>query len=448
MALFRRLSLRSRLALLSGAGGFVVLAVAALLMYWALSEELSDAITDELTVRVDDLALDLRDGEVSPGSGLVTIQVVSRDGTVTHPTGGEPLLTADELADATSGQIVIDRAVPAVGDNARLLARPVGGAGADLLVGIAATSTAPLQRADERLVLVLWVAGPILIAAIAGAAWILTGAALRPVRRMANEAATISAADTGRRLPHPPEHDEIAELGRTLNAMLARIDSAVTRERAFIDNAAHELRTPIAVLRGELELAAQEPDDAESVAQSLASALEETDRLSRVTDGLLTLARADAGQLIAGDATTELLATARDGVRRLPHRDGVSIEVRGEPTLVRGDPEWVGQIVSNLVVNAERYAQAQILVSVAPRDGYGQLVVADDGPGFPPDLLPRAFDRFARAGGAGRHEGGSAGLGLAIVSSLIQAVGGAVTANNGAPLGGARVVADLPLADS
>ncbi len=448
MSLFRGLSLRVRLAVLSAAGGIVVLAVAALLMYWALSDELSDAITDELTVRVDDLALDLHDGEVSPGSGLVTVQVVSRDGAVTHPAGAEPLLTADELAGASNGQIVIDRSVPGVGANARLLARPVNETGADLIVGIAATSTAPLQRADQRLLLVLWVAGPILIAAIAAAAWILTGAALRPVRRMANEAATISAADIGRRLPQTAERDEIAELGRTLNAMLARIESAFTRERAFIDNAAHELRTPIAVLRGELELAAQEPDDDASVAQSLASALEETDRLSRVTDSLLTLARADAGQLIAGDATTELLATARDELRRLPHRDKVSIEVRGEPAVVRGDREWVGQIVRNLVVNAERYAKAQILISVAPRDGFGQLVVADDGPGFPPDLLPRAFDRFARAGGAGRHEGGSAGLGLAIVSSLIQAVGGAVTADNGAPFGGARVVADLPLADS
>jgi len=424
-----------------------VLAVAALLMYWALSDELSDAITDELTVRVEDLTLDLRDGEVSPGSGLVTIQVVARDGTVTHPVGADPLLTADELAGAAGGQIIVDRFVPAVGEQARLLARPVSGTGADLLVGIAATSTAPLERADDRLVLVLWVAGPILTAAIAGAAWLVTGAALRPVRRMANEAATISAADIGRRLPQPAEHDEIAELGRTLNDMLARIESAIIRERAFIDNAAHELRTPIAVLRGELELAAQEPDDAHGVAQSLASALDETDRLTRVADGLLTLARADAGQLIAGDATTELLASAQAGVRRLPHRDEVGIEVRGEPAVVRGDPEWIGQIVRNLVANALRYARSRILISVTPIEGHGRLVVADDGPGIPPDLLPRAFDRFARADGA-RSQGGSAGLGLAIVASLTQAVGGAVTAANGPPLGGARIEADLPLANS
>ena len=188
-----------------------------------------------------------------------------------------------------------------------MLARPDPGPGREDAVAVVATSTASLVQARDRLTIVLAVAGPILAAAIGAAAWIVTGAALRPVRRMTNEAATISMAESGRRLAQPAGEDEIAELGRTLNAMLARIETTIAHERAFIDDAAHELRSPIAVLRGELELTAHDPGDADAVAVGLASALEETDRLTRLSEDLLTLARADAGQLAPGDTTTELL---------------------------------------------------------------------------------------------------------------------------------------------
>jgi two-component system, OmpR family, sensor kinase len=292
---------------------------------------------------------------------------------------------------------------------------------------------------------VLAVAGPVLAAAIAAAAWILTGAALRPVRRMTSEAATISMTETGARLPQPAGEDEIAELGRTLNGMLARIETTIAHERAFIDDAAHELRSPIAVLRGELELAADDVGDTIAVSRGLASALEETDRLSRLSEDLLTLARADAGQLSPSDASTEVLEAARAAVGRFRHREDVTIEVSGEPLIVRGDPLWIRQIVTNLVANADRHARSRVLVSTSLSAERGRLVVADDGAGFPPDLLPQAFDRFSRGDGARSRAGGGAGLGLAIVASLTRALGGDVTATNGPPLGGACIAVDLPL---
>ena len=176
------------------------------------------------------------------------------------------------------------------------------------------------------------------------------------------------------------------------------------------------------------------------------SALEETDRLARLTEDLLTLARADAGQLDPGEARTELLGAAEECLRRLPHRDGVRIDVSGEPVTVRGDPTWIHQIVTNLVVNAERYARSRIVVTTA-RDGeLALLVVADDGAGFPAALLEQAFDRFSRGDGARTRSGGGAGLGLAIVSSLADAVGGTVRASNGPPLGGACVKVEVPVA--
>jgi signal transduction histidine kinase len=424
-----------------------MLTVGALVLHRDFSGELSASLTDGLAIRVADLATDYQDGEVTAGAGLVTTQVLDQNGKVISPVGAAPLLTADELARATSREIVVDRPVPVVGSSARLLASPIRRTGTAIVVGVAATSTEPLSKARDRLAFVLVVAGPALTAAIAVAAWFLTGAALRPVRRMAGEAATISMTETGRRLPQPGGDDEIAELGRTLNGMLSRIESTIVHERAFIDDAAHELRTPLAVLRGELELAAQDIDDRDAVVRGLASALEETDRLTHLTQDLLTLARADAGQLMPGVATTELLSASRAVVRRLSHRDDVTIEVRGEPTVVHADADWIHQIVTNLVGNADRYATSRIVVTAGHDGERGTLAVADDGPGFPDDLLPRAFDRFARGDGArGRSEGG-AGLGLAIIASLTQALGGRVSATNGASLSGACIQVDLPLAD-
>jgi signal transduction histidine kinase len=444
--LSRPLSLRTRLAVLAAAWAIVGLGVAALLLYRNLSGELSTAITDELAVRVDNLAAGLNGSSVQGGSALVTAQTVDEHGDVLSPVGADPVLTSRELARAIREQIIVDREVPSVGRQARLLARPIGRTDQGVVVGVAAASTAPLQRSKDRLILVLAIAGPALIAVVAAAAWLLARAALRPVRQMAAEAATISAARPERRLPQPAGDDEIAELGRTLNAMLARIEATLGHERAFIDDAAHELRTPLAILRGELELAAHEPGDRHAVARSLASALEEADRLAGLTEDLLTLARADAGQLLPGETTTELLGAARQEVQHLLHRDEVTIEVRGEPAIVRGEPEWVSHMVSNLVANADRYAKSRIMVTVGSTGVYGRLVVADDGPGFPAQLLPRAFDRFSRGEDARGYSGGGAGLGLAIVASLAHAAGGTVKAGNSDSLGGACVQVEIPLA--
>jgi signal transduction histidine kinase len=314
------------------------------------------------------------------------------------------------------------------------------------VVVVAATTTEPLEAARSRLLVVLGIAGPSLALAITGVAWLLADAALRPVRRITREADTISLAEAGRRLPQPVGRDEIAELGRTLNQMLDRIESTITRERAFIDDASHELRTPIAVLRGELELAGQRPDDVESVRAGIESALEETDRLTRLTEDLLTLARADAGQVQAGDDRTELLSVVQSAVARLRSAPTVAVMITGEPLFVRGEQRLIEQIVTNLVTNAFRHAHTTVAIAVMPRQGMASLVIADDGPGFPPQLLPHALERFTRAE-TSRTRGGT-GLGLAIVASVTTALGGHVVAANGAPLGGARVSVELVLAEA
>src|SRR5581483_5957231 len=186
---------------------------------------------------------------------------------------------------------------PALGRRARLLAHPVPVAGRGPLVVVVGASTEAVFRGRERLALILAILSPLLGAILSAGGWLLAGAALRPVRRMSQEADAISLAQAGRRLPYPEGEDEIAQLGRTLNAMLDRIEAAFARERMFLDDASHELRTPISVLRAELEVALLESGDRAALERSLRSALEEAERLAHLAEDLLVLARASAGRL-------------------------------------------------------------------------------------------------------------------------------------------------------
>ncbi len=440
MPFARRLSLRLRLSALVALGATVVLTVSSLVLYRDLSGEISEAITAELEIRLAGLPADIDQPPVPGAQHAVVAQAVDASGRVLAPAGAPLLLTGEELAAARRGRMLVDRAVPALGQRARILARPLDTA-AGPVVGVAVTSIAPLEQARTRLLLILLVAGPALTSAITGTAWLLAGAALRPVRRMADRAATISMTAPGERLPVPPGRDEIAHLGATLNRMLERIELNVAHERAFIDDASHELRSPLAVLRGELELALLASEEPDAVRRGLQSALEETDLLAALSDRLLTLARADAGQLCPRPDTVELLEAARAAAARAPARTGVAVTVEGAPVSCTCDPGMFGQVLDNLLSNAIRHAGAKVLVQVAPLPGGARIVVADDGPGIPPELLPVAFDRFTRAD-TSRSRGGT-GLGLAITASLVGALGGQVSAANGPPLGGAVLEVEL-----
>jgi signal transduction histidine kinase len=438
----RRPGLRVRLAALVAAGATAVLTAAALALYHDVTSGVSEAITTELEVRLADLVAGLDDpADAAATQRPVVAQAVDAAGRVLVPAQATPLLTHAELAAALEGEVLVDRPVPGIGDDARVLARRLDDGHGDAVVGVTATTTAPLAHVRHRLVVVLLVGGTALAAAVALTGWVLAGAALRPVRRMAQRAQMISMTAPGERLPVPPGSDEIAELGSTLNAMLVRIEATIAHERAFIDDASHELRTPLAVLRGELELATQD-DDLDAVRQGLRSALEETDRLSRLSDNLLTLARADAGQLPGGPMCTDLLDAVRAAVARIACPDRVTLTVDGVHRMVHGEPEWIDRVVTNLATNAVQHAKSQVRVTVDVGSNGVRLIVGDDGPGFPDDLLPRAFDRFSRGDGA-RSPGGI-GLGLAIVASIMKALGGSARAGNGPPLGGARVEVTFP----
>lgn len=303
------------------------------------------------------------------------------------------------------------------------------------------------QRSEslQDLLELLLLSGPVALVLASLAAYGVAAAALRPVEAMRARAATISTAERGERLPVPPTDDEIARLGVTLNEMLERLGEALEHERAFVADAGHELRTPLTILRTELDLALAEGRSAAELRSALTSAAEETDRLTQLADGLLTIAQTERGELPLRLERIELREALEGVLRRFARRaeeEGRTIALRGGPLEVESDRLRIEQAVGNVVDNALRYGSGEVSVSIAAAgDDAVEIRIVDQGPGFPAGFLPRAFDRFSRPSGA-RSDGGS-GLGLAIVRTIARAHGGEAHATNAG--GGAEVSLSLPL---
>ena len=316
------------------------------------------------------------------------------------------------------------------------------------------TETDVSDVAVERAELAFLVGGPGAVLLAGTGAWLLAGAALRPVELMRRQAAEISDRELDRRLAVPATRDEIAALGTTMNALLERLQEALHRERGFVADAGHELRTPLAILRTELELAARPGRSREALVDAVQQAGEETDRLIRLAEDLLLLARADNDQPFLRPvplSLPDLLQTAaRAAGTRAAARD-VTVSVDAPAALqVEADPDRLRQAVDNLLDNATRHAppgSTVELVAAAPRPGVVTVEVADRGPGFPVPFLPHAFERFHRVESSRSRDAGGTGLGLSIVRAVARAHGGdAVAANR--PDGGAAVTIELPGANA
>jgi two-component system OmpR family sensor kinase len=303
------------------------------------------------------------------------------------------------------------------------------------------------QRSEslQDLLELLLLSGPVALVLASLAAYGVAAAALRPVEAMRARAATISAAEPGERLPVPPTHDEVARLGTTLNEMLERLGEALEHERTFVADASHELRTPLAILRTELDLALAEDRSSTELRAALASAAEETDRLTQLAEDLLTIAQTERGELplrLERIELREVLGGVGQRFARRAEEEGRAIVVDGPPLEIRADRLRIAQAVGSVVDNALRYGAGEVSVFLAAAaDDTVEIRVRDHGPGFPPDFLPRAFERFSRPG-ASRVDGGS-GLGLAIVRTVARAHGGEARAGN-AEDGGAEVRLTLP----
>ncbi|MFI8484906.1 sensor histidine kinase [Streptomyces rubrogriseus] len=282
---------------------------------------------------------------------------------------------------------------------------------------------------------VMLIGFPLLLAVVAWVTWLVTRRALRPVEGIRREMAAITASeDLARRVPVPGTHDEVARLATTTNETLAALESSVERQRGFVADASHELRSPIASLRTQLEVAAAHPE-----LLDLDGAVADTVRLQRLAADLLLLARLDAGERPA-DARVDLAALAREAAEG---RAGV--RVRGDEGVVSvaGSRGQLGRVLANLLDNAERHARSAVEVSVRWDGDTALVAVADDGEGVPAADRERIFERFVRLDDARSRDDGGAGLGLAIARDVAMRHGGTLTVHD-APAGGALFELRLP----
>ncbi len=424
-----RIPIRIRLTLAFVLALGVVLAGLGFVVYTRFEDSLNDTTDQALRSRATDIAAVIeRSGPRIPGAGDRFVetedsfaQILDAEGRVVDGStlaDASALLSPEEIAAAREGSLTVEREdAVEEGDPARLFAVPVGEF--TLVVG-QATDDNEESLATLRLLLAIGLPVALILASLAGYA--VAAAALRPVEAMRRKAADVSEDRPGEQLPLPPADDEIRRLGETLNAMLARLEAALERERGFVADASHELRTPLASLKTELELALRRDRTPDELRGALRSASEETERLSRLADDLLVLARSDRGTLplrIEPVKARELL----DGVAAQFRTAGHDVQVDVPDGLVlQGDRLRLEQAVGNLVANATTHGDGAVRVSAHQRDGAVELHVEDEGEGLPPGFAERAFERFTRADEA--RGGGGAGLGLAIVAAIARAHGG------------------------
>lgn len=448
-------SLRARITLLATALFTVALVLAGVILLFTVGKSLLNTLDSSAERSGTEVAALVRSGrlpqQVLAGSGGVSlVQVVDADNRVVAASpgadGAVSVLTTDELARVRAGHNLT------VSGNRASLDEPlrVVGVKADIRSGqrtvLVGTDLGRVLESSRLLERALLFGGPLMVAAMAALTWWIVGLTLSPVAALRRGAAELSASGLARsRLPVPAAQDEIHSLARTLNDMLDRLDAATTKQRRFVGDAAHELRSPIASLRLQLEVA-QRLDQTEPMRELTDDALLDVARLSHLIDDLLTLARSDE----RGPARVRLpvrldelgcavVAGYRDA--RVP----VSF-ADGQPVVVLGDRDGLHRVLVNLLDNAVRYAASSVQVAVRASDGApatAVLTVADDGPGVPASKRERVFDRFYRLDTARSRGEGGTGLGLSIVREIVAVHGGTVTLRDNEP--GLLVEISLPL---
>ena len=465
------LTFKARLVLWHMAVVGLILAVAAAGAQWALSRAVLGTVIDDALLALaeaeaaalqTDPAAPVRIHEMAAGTAPPSfvrldkfVQIVDLDGHVlarsaTLGTARLPTPSA-LLVRARGGEIVFDTWPDFGEEPIRVVSLPVALGDRRYVVQVAMSldDAYAVIRAGRWLLLGLSL-GILAGVGITGAR--LARRALRPIDRIVTTARRLGEANLTERLPHPGTRDEIGRLVATLNDMLARIERGVDAQRRFTADASHELRSPLSRLRAELEVTLRRPRDRAEYEEALRSGLDEVERLSRLTDELLLLARLDAGDgREAPPAPVALGPILDDAVRRLApvaERRGVAVTLQASAApVVEVGPTTVGLVLTNLLENAVKFSPpgGRVSVGLAAEAGEALVTVADTGPGIAPDELPRLFDRFHRGAAARAADAPGVGLGLAICRALVERHGGRIAVES-PPGGGARFRVHLPLA--
>jgi signal transduction histidine kinase len=448
------MSIRLRLAVVFAVASALVFALGSWLFIAELSSSLLGSIDSQLAVRLDQAPryLATPGGAVpaagSPAPGEYVVQIIDSSGRVrgaSADAGTTPMLSAGELTQARHHRLLLTNSVE--GERERLMAAPLA-----QHLGWVVVAGVSLEAFDGTLSNVtreLLIAGAIFVAAAGLGAYGLARAALSPVERMRREVAALSERDEAPGVQVPRTRDEIAALARTMNQLLGRLQRALARQRALVADASHELRTPFAVLRGELELAGRPGRSRTELAAAVARASDEVARLARITEQLLFLARSDEDRIQPRLEPTNIRALLTRSAEHAASRAssaGVWCQVEAPAELAADlDPDRIREAIDNLVDNALRFAPAGTPIVISARVVSADLVieVSDSGPGFQPEFLQHVFERFARPDAGRARSDGGAGLGLAIVSAIAHAHGGRATARNRSG-GGAVAALELP----
>jgi signal transduction histidine kinase len=430
-----RVPIRARITAAFAVVMLVLVGAIAAIAYLAMGNALQDEIDTGLRFRAVSVLQALpSDPEMVPDARLqepteAFVQVLTAAGRIVSATRGftAPVLSPSDAA-VLHRSTFLQREVAGVAGTARILAVPFDQGGVRGIVVVGATTT-DRRDALHELAEVLLVGGPAAVALACVAAWTVAGWALRPVDRMRAQASAITASGLDRRLTVPRTRDELQRLARTLNDMLDRLGNALTSERAFLERAGHELRTPLAALRAEVDLALRRRRTPEELAAALESVSQETDRLARLADDLLVLARASAGRLPIHRESVDLPELLESVVRLFgaqAHSQGISLTVTATEGAIEADPVRLRQVLTNLLANALRHTPrggSVRLVGAAAPDAV-RIEVTDTGPGFD-------------------HTGDEPGLGLRIVIAIVESHGGTVRIGRGES-GGACVEVRIP----
>ena len=448
---WRRLSLRARLTAAATLVIAVGMAAAAALLVWRVHSVLAANLDATLTRQVRVVATDVAEGDTKPrlarSAGESTaLQVIDAAGNVVSSSGdidGEPRLFS--ITPGAGDPTISTVTTTALDGPYRVAALAVTTPSGPVSV-YAASPTTPLASSTTELGAALIFGVPAMVVLLALVGWWLVGRALRPVDTMRLQAAAIPGTDLQRRLDVPTSDDELGRLAETFNDLLGRIATAADRQRRFVADAAHELRTPLAALRARLEIDLRHgpagPTDADTV-DTRQQALQQVTRLADLVDDLLQLARLDADPQLhrkpvdLDDLVWEAAREAREGGPPRIDTTGIS------PVRVLGDAGALRRVVRNLIGNARRHADQTVTVRLGiDTPGSATLTVADDGPGIPIADRQRVCERFVRLDEGRARDAGGAGLGLAIVADIVAAHGGRVWIDDDDP--GARFHVQLP----
>ncbi|MUL49723.1 HAMP domain-containing protein [Mycobacterium sp. CBMA293] len=444
----RHWGIPARSAVLSASVVLIALAIAGAGLIAVLSSTLLTAVDDASAERVRNVASALRDDSpteldnalLTSDQRVVAVQVIDSAGRVVRRSPDAPTTPLISIADATP---TLRTGIHGVGadNDMRISGQRIHAPQGEYTI-LAAGGSESIESTLKTVAVLLGAGAPIIVAAAAAASYWLVKRSLRSVEAIRARVSDISTSDLSERVPVPRHRDEISELARTMNAMLARIEDGHAAQRRFVGDASHELRSPLAAIISVLEVGQEHPEllNPELTTGTL---MPEAYRMQALVEDLLLLARADERGLLLRTEDVDVDVLAEDEATRLRRVTAHTVRTQLRPARISGDAAALTRVLRNLLDNAERHALSLIEISVRDGGGAAELVVGDDGPGIPSDARQRVFDRFVRLDSSRSRSGGGSGLGLSIVAEIVSAHGGQVSIDD-RPGGGTQVRVSLP----